>query len=128
MITMVMVINRRVKNATPLVYDSIKFRSKLEVYCYKRLRESNIKTEYESKKFILQQGFELDNEKIRPITYTPDFIGDTFIIECKGMQTDSFKIKWKMFKYWLFTNKINYKLYMPRNQKDIEKVIALLQK
>lgn len=120
---MVMAINRRVKNATPLVYDSIKFRSKLEVYCYKRLRESNIKTEYESKKFILQQGFELDNEKIRPITYTPDFIGDTFIIECKGMQTDSFKIKWKMFKYWLFTNKINYKLYMPRNQKDIEKVI-----
>lgn len=123
-----MVINKRVKNATPLVYDSIKFRSKLEVYCYKRLRESNIKTEYESKKFILQQGFELDNEKIRPITYTPDFIGDTFIIECKGMQTDSFKIKWKMFKYWLFTNKINYKLYMPRNQKDVEKVIALLQK
>lgn len=120
---MVMAINRRVKNATPLVYDSIKFRSKLEVYCYKQLRESNIKTEYESKKFILQQGFELDNEKIRPITYTPDFIGDTFIIECKGMQTDSFKIKWKMFKYWLFTNKINYKLYMPRNQKDIEKVI-----
>lgn len=118
-----MAINRRVKNATPLVYDSIKFRSKLEVYCYKRLQESNIKTEYESKKFILQQGFELDNEKIRPITYTPDFIGDTFIIECKGMQTDSFKIKWKMFKYWLFTNKINYKLYMPRNQKDIEKII-----
>lgn len=116
-------INKKVKNATPLVYDSIKFRSKLEVYCYRRLKESKIIAEYESKKFILQPAFTLDAEKIRPITYTPDFIGNTFIIECKGMQTDSFKIKWKLFKYYLLKNNLQYKLYMPRNQKDIEKVI-----
>ena len=118
-----MLVNRRVKNATPLVYDSIQFKSKLEVYCYRRLKECNILANYEPIKFVIQPGFTLFNEKIRPITYTPDFVGNNFIIECKGMQTDTFKIKWKLFKYYLFTNNISYKLYLPRNQKDVEKVI-----
>ena len=113
--------NRRVKNATPLVYDGIRFRSKLEVYCYRRLKECNIEAEYESKTFILQPKFTFITDKIRPITYTPDFVGDTFIIECKGVKTDAFKLKWKMFLYLLFTTNITrYKLYMPKNQKEVE--------
>ena len=35
----------RVKNATPNIVDGIKFRSKLESYTYKKLKETNIYAE-----------------------------------------------------------------------------------
>lgn len=41
----------KVKNATPNIYDGIKFRSKLETYTYKKLKEANIEAGYESTHF-----------------------------------------------------------------------------
>ena len=93
-----MLVNRRVKNATPLVYDSIQFKSKLEVYCYRRLKECNILANYEPIKFVIQPGFTLFNEKIRPITYTPDFIGNEWILETKGIANELFPMRWKLIK------------------------------
>ena len=43
--------NKKVRNATPLVYDGIQFRSKLEAYCYKKLIQNNIKADYEKNKY-----------------------------------------------------------------------------
>ena len=37
-----MVKNTKVRNATPTEYDGIKFKSKLEAYCYKQLKENSI--------------------------------------------------------------------------------------
>lgn len=45
----------RVRNATPNEYDGIKFRSKLETYTYKKLKESKIKCEYETHRYELLQ-------------------------------------------------------------------------
>jgi hypothetical protein len=113
----------RVKNATPNIVDGIEFKSKLESYTYLKLKENNIKAGYETVQFELLPAFTYGDEKIRNMKYTPDFIGDNFIIECKGLMGDSFLLRWKIFKYLLYTENLNYKLYMPRNRKQVDEVI-----
>ena len=117
----------RVKNATPNVYNGIKFRSKLETYTYKKLKEAKIPAEYESTHFELIPKFEYNGEKVRAMTYLPDFIGKDFIIECKGLIGDSFPLRWKIFKYTLMKSNSNYKLYLVRNQKQVDAMIDELK-
>ena len=135
----------KVRNATSIVIDGITFKSKLEVYCYKRLKEENIYNEYEKYAFILQpdfisnspcfevnkrnKQFEVVSAKIRPITYKPDFVNvkDNWIIECKGYPNDVFPMKWKMFKWYLKQNNINTRLFLPRNMKQVDEVIKLIK-
>ena len=96
--------------------DGIKFASGLEVYMYKALKKAKIKAKYEGKTFEIVSGFDFihpcyertangrgefkqrGGKKILPIKYTPDFIGDDFIIECKGRANESFPLRWKLFK------------------------------
>ena len=122
-------VNKKVKNSTPLVYNGIKFRSKLEVFCYKKLEEENISSQYEQNKYNLMDKFTFNGEEypdvktkiIQPITYTPDFvIRDNIIIECKGFKTDIFPIKWKLFKKHLNSKGFsNIYLFLPKNQKQV---------
>lgn len=138
--------NKKVKNATPLVYDGIKFKSNLEVYCYKRLKEEGIPAEYENHRFILQEGFTFNNkshevrkykgekhygdisDRVRGISYTPDFVGSNFIIETKGHPNDAFPIKWKLFKKYLVNNNMNYELFVPRNKKQVDETIEIIKR
>lgn len=101
-------INKKVKNASIAEYNGIKFRSKLEKEVAKTLDDLNIKYEYENKKFILIPSFRYENELIRQISYTPDFIIGNLIIECKGFPTDSWKIKRKLFLNYLVNKENNY--------------------
>ena len=117
----------RVKNAQPNLYDGIKFRSKLETYTYKKLKEANIFAQYEPTHFELIPKFEYQGEKVRAMTYLPDFVGKDFIIECKGLIGDSFPLRWKIFKYTLMKQKSNYKLYLVRNQKQVDTLIEILK-
>ena len=43
--------NKKVKNATAITVDGIKFKSKLEAYTYNKLKENGIHAEYESTRF-----------------------------------------------------------------------------
>jgi len=115
--------NTKVKNATPTKYDGIQFKSKLEVYCYTKLKENNIKAVYEEITFEILPSFTYNGEKVRNMKFTPDFVGETFIIECKGNMNDSFPLRWKIFKYYLLNNNLKYNLYLPRNKKQIDQVI-----
>lgn len=117
----------KVKNAQPNVYDGIKFRSKLETYTYKKLKEAGIKAEYEPIHFELIPKFEYQGEKVRAMTYLPDFVGKDFIIECKGLIGDSFPLRWKIFKYTLMKQNSNYKLYLVRNQKQVDELVKKLR-
>ena len=117
----------KVKNAQPNVYDGIKFRSKLETYTYKKLKEAGIKAEYEPIHFELIPKFEYQGEKVRAMTYLPDFVGKDFIIECKGLIGDSFPLRWKIFKYTLMKQNSNYKLYLVRNQKQVDELVKKLK-
>ena len=49
--------NKKVKNATKIEYDNIKFRSILEKDCYILLKEGGLEFEYEKHKFVLCEGF-----------------------------------------------------------------------
>lgn len=118
----------KVRNATPNIYDGIKFRSKLETYTYKKLKEAGIDAEYESTHFELIPKFEYNREKVRAMTYLPDFVGKNFIIECKGLVTDSFPLRWKIFKYYLKQENKDYKLFLVRNQKQVDEMINELSK
>lgn len=142
--------NKKVRNATTLSYYGIQFKSKLELYCYKKLKEANLDFQYEKVKYTLVEGFTFTNDsyelfkvkgervfdkqrtKIRPITYTPDFVGvypDTrlvFVIETKGNPNDAFPLRWKLFKRHLEITEQNTDLYMPRNQKQVDIVINLI--
>lgn len=118
----------KVRNATPNIYDGIKFRSKLETYTYKKLKEAGIDAEYESTHFELIPKFEYNGEKVRAMTYLPDFVGKNFIIECKGLVTDSFPLRWKIFKYYLKQENKDYKLFLVRNQRQVDEMVNELSK
>lgn len=132
--------------AKKVTFDGIKFASGLEKYMYIALKKAKIKAKYEGETYIVQEGFEFKNEsyerqsngkgelinrgskKVLPIKYTPDFISDSFIIECKGRANESFPIRWKMFKKYVKENLPRVILYKPQNQKECDKVIELIIK
>ena len=77
---------------------------------------------------MLIPKFEYQGEKVRAMTYLPDFIGKDFIIECKGIMGDAFPLRWKIFKYTLMNSNSNYKLYLVRNKKQVDELINSLKK
>ena len=128
-----------------ITYDGINFASGLERYMYMALRKAKIKAKYEGETFVLINGFHLSNEsyerqangkgefvnrggkRILPIKYTPDFIGDDFIIETKGRANESFPIRWKLFKRLVSEQFPDYVLFKPQNQKECDRVIDLIK-
>jgi len=130
--------------AKKVSFDGITFASGLEKYMYQVLKKNKIKATYEGMTFVLQEGFMFNNEsferqsngkgdmvnrgqkKILNIKYTPDFVSDSFIIECKGRANESFPIRWKMFKKYVKENLPCVTLYKPQNQKECDKVIKLI--
>ena len=133
----------KVKNAKKSTYDGKNFQSNLELYCYKQLKEAKIFVEYEETTFTIfdalvypQACYEGTSKKlynkgskIRPITYTPDFVDPNgkFIIETKGYANESFPLRWKLFKKHLKDNNKQYVLFMPRNKKQVIEVVELIK-
>lgn len=114
----------KVKNATSVDKYGIHFRSKLECYTYEAFMNAGIPVKYEPKHFTLLPKFEYLGEKIRPITYLPDFIGRGFVVECKGLMGDSFPLRYKLFKYYLKRHHSNMKCYLVRNHKQVDEMIV----
>tara|TARA_A100001011_G_C14160881_1_gene778171 strand:+ start:194 stop:646 length:453 start_codon:yes stop_codon:yes gene_type:complete len=126
-------------------YDGHNFASGLEKYMYMALKKAKIKAKYEGETFVLLNGFHFENEvyerqanskgefvnrgekRILPIKYTPDFIGEDFIIETKGRPNESFPIRWKLFKKLVTEQFPSYVLFKPQNQKECDRVIEILR-
>ena len=140
--------NKKVRNAVSKVYKGIKFRSKLELFTYKKLEEAGIKSLYEERKFVLMEGFRFEQDsiepsnkratkgeyinnadKVRDITYTPDFVDPNgkWIIEVKGFANDVFPLKWKLFKKHLQQIGNPPILYLPKNQGQVLNTIELIK-
>ena len=127
-----------------VTYDGVTFASGLEKYMYQALKKAKVFAEYEGETFTLIDGFEFNtssyerqsngkgqlinrgNKKILPIKYTPDFVGDGFVIETKGRANESFPIRWKLFKSFINRCYPHVTLYKPQNQKECDMVIELL--
>lgn len=119
--------NKKIKNATPIEADGIKFRSKLELYTYKKLKEANIVTEYEQHKYELLPAFIFHGKKIRAMTYLPDFVGKGFIIECKGFANDAFPLRKKLFEFWLSVHEPETQYHVVRTQKEVDQLVETLK-
>ena len=87
-----------------ITFDSIKEKKR---YIELKLLEragliKKLKLQYE---FELQPAFTLNNKKIRKISYIADFyyfdneLNDYIVEDTKGMRTDVYKIKKKMFEH-----------------------------
>lgn len=117
----------KVRNATKVDAYGLHFRSKLELYTYEAFMKAGIPVLYEPKHFELLPKFEYLGEKIRPITYLPDFIGKyngfRFIVECKGLMGDSFPLRYKLFKHYLKKHRSKAKCYLVRNHKQVDEMI-----
>lgn len=144
-----MTTNKKVIGATECIEDNIRFKSKWESTVYKMLKEANLNPQYEGLKIHLQDtfeptvpfytrvkdkrrtsGFQVDKYKVKAITYSPDFRVEynnkTYFIEAKGMKTDSYNIKVKLFRKWLETNcpdAVAFEVYTQKNVKDTIKII-----
>ena len=116
----------RVKNATSVDKYGIHFRSKLELYTYEAFMKAGIPVKYEPKHFTLLPKLEDLGEKIRPITYLPDFIGKGFVVECKGLIGDSFPLRYKLFKYYLKRHRSKMTCYLVRNHKQVDEMLQEL--
>ena len=130
--------------AKKVSYDGIDFASGLEKFMYISLRDAGIKFKYEGETFVLLNGFHFENEvyerqanskgdyinrggkRILPIKYTPDFIGDDFIIETKGRANESFSMRWKLFKKLFVDQFPNVTLYKPQNQAECKETIKII--
>lgn len=105
------------------------FRSQIEKRVSEILTEEGVEHEYEKIVFTLLPSFIYGKSKIRPVTYKPDFMdptGKKWLIEVKGMETPEFKIKWKMLKHQLHTEKSPLKLYLIKTLGELRKVIPEL--
>ena len=141
--------SRRYKKKGPVrskkvTYDGITFQSGLEKYMYIALKKAKIKAKYEGATYELIPSFNYNKpcyerqangkgdykdrggKKIRGITYTPDFVGSDFIIECKGRPNESFPIRWKLFKMYLFHTRSEVTIYKPQNQKECDETVSLI--
>lgn len=110
-----------------IYYDNIKFKSKLEVNCYKIFKEKDLNPQYEPFKLIVvnKQNIKINAyipsiktkefKKINfllPITYVIDFyikrkLKDRnvhFFIETKGIPNDTYPIKKKLLLTFLNNN------------------------
>ena len=101
----------KIANARQVSSEGLRFRSILEKKVAEELANQGISYEYESEKVILMEGFVpklsfyVDSiehkEKVRAITYTPDFKitlnGYTVYIEAKGWPNDRYPMKKKLF-------------------------------
>ena len=120
----------RVKNATAVDAYGLHFRSKLELYTYDAFTKAGIHVKYEPKHFTLLPKFEIFGEKVRAITYLPDFIGKyknhSFVVECKGLMGDSFPLRWKLFKHYLKRTRSKMRYYLVRNQKQVDEMIKTI--
>ena len=126
------------------IVDGIEFKSGLEAYMYKALKEAKIQAKYEGVKYEIAPSFDFKNKcyerqanskgeyrnrggkAIRKVTYTPDFTGDNFVIECKGRPNESFPIRWKLFKMYASKKLSKVKIYKPQNQKECDETVSLI--
>ena len=118
--------------------DGITFASGLEKYMHLALKKAKIQAVYEGHTYEIFPSYQFDtsayercangkgdykdrgHKKILNISYTPDFMGQGFIIECKGRANESFPLRWKMFKKLVSSTEPHVIIYKPQNQKECD--------
>lgn len=139
--------NKKIKNASPLEYDGISFKSKLEKMAYQTLKEQGFPVLYEPRKFIIWEGFrpnvpfynkdastrmlKRDSKKVIDISYTPDLMFEYnnhhIIIEMKGFENNTYPLKKKIFRKWLESNYPNSIYFEIFTKKQLLQAIDIIK-
>lgn len=139
--------NKKIINASPLEYDGISFKSKLEKMAYQTLKEQGFPVLYEPKKFIIWEGFrpnvpfynkdtstrmlKMDRKKVIDISYTPDLMFEynnhLIIIEMKGFENNTYPLKKKIFRKWLESNYPNSIYFEIFTKKQLLQAIDIIK-
>lgn len=111
--------SERIVNVHEQDYGGKHFRSSLEAQTAKTLDAMGIPYQYEEKRIELLEGFRspFQKDKVRAITYTPDFIIGPIMLECKGFETPEWKLKKKLVFKWLQENEPNTIFYQIHDAK-----------
>lgn len=140
--------NKKIINASPLEYDGISFKSKLEKMAYQTLKEQGFPVLYEPRKFIIWEGFrpnvpfynkdastrmlKMDSKKVIDISYTPDLMFEhnnhLIIIEMKGFENNTYPLKKKIFRKWLESNYPNSIYFEIFTKKQLLQAIDIIKK
>lgn len=142
--------NLKVRNATPLVFEGIEFKSKLEVEAYRLLREEGFLPEYEKHTYEVWKGgkfsvpcydfhhdrkqhrdvWGLNRYRTQSIKYTPDFTfmsGNVFIVmEIKGYANDRYPYIKKLFRRWLDANIPKSMFLEIHNRRQLDAAIKII--
>ena len=127
--------------------DFGRYANGLEKHCGDSLKLAGFEFNYEDK-FTIMEGFkypspyfkatpkskelkDVSSRAILPITYKPDFHlpNEKVIIETKGFvrANDSFPLRWKIFMNYLMSEEMSdYSLFIPRNKKQVNDIIDIL--
>lgn len=139
--------NKKIINASPLEYDGISFKSKLEKMAYQTLKDQGFPVLYEPKKFIIWEGFrpnvpfynkdastrmlKIDSKKVIDISYTPDLMFEynnhLIIIEMKGFENNTYPLKKKIFRKWLESNYPNSIYFEIFTKKQLLQAIDIIK-
>lgn len=142
--------DRRLIKSKKITIDGIEFASRLEGTMYKLLRDNNINFKYESESYTLSDSFLFNNnyharlasgngeycnrgfKKVNAITYKPDFVirhNDYYaIVETKGLPTESYNMRMKMFKALLNRQNIQCDIFVPQTNAECLETINLILK
>lgn len=129
-------------------FKGVNYKSSLEKNMAMLLDAAGIEFQYEPESFKVIESFNFPidsyerqangkgdminrgNKKVQAVSYTPDFIGDGFIIETKGYANETFPLRWKLFKKMIVDNIDafpNITLYKPQKISECEKVVELIK-
>jgi hypothetical protein len=109
------------RSGTKTKIDEIEFDSKLEAYCYTKLKEKNIA--FEIKKSVpLIPAFVFHGESNRAAIWTPDFYLPDYktYLEIKGFPNELFPFKLKLAKALLNRRDPNIKVVVASNKQMID--------
>lgn len=120
--------NRKIKNATPEVYNGITYRSKLEASIARLLDELKVPFKYEPFKIILLPSFRYLGKFFRDWSYTPDFVVfNNIIVEVKGFPNDVWGYKKKMILKYIIDHNYCYEFYEVKNKSQMRQLIETLK-
>jgi hypothetical protein len=111
----------RIQNVHEKWYKGVKYKSTLEADTAEALDKMGLPIRYEERVLTVFEGFRCSyqKEKVRDITYKPDFWVGDIILECKGFETPEWKLKKKLVFKYLKENEPNiifYQIHDARKQ------------
>jgi hypothetical protein len=140
--------DRRLIKSKAMTIDGINFKSRLEGYMYKLLKENKINFKYEDESFELLSSFVFNNDyfarlasgkgdfinrghkKINNMSYKPDFVinhkGYYAIVETKGLPTEPFNMRMKLFKSTLNQSNTECDIFVPQTQTECLKTMEII--